>query len=146
SVLEIGQGVFEVLSSSGDTFLGGEDFDERIMEWLVEGFAQEHGIDLRTDRMALQRLRDAAEKAKVELSAAHEVDINLPFIYSPPPNKGAAAVPALHLQRQLTREKLNHLVQDLVMRTAEICRQAMQRATVNRTDIAAVILVGGMTR
>ncbi|MFC1609354.1 molecular chaperone DnaK [Myxococcota bacterium] len=140
SILEIGQGVFEVLSTAGDTFLGGEDFDERIIQWLIEGFQKEHGIDLRQDKMALQRLRDAAEKAKIELSSLNEVDINLPFIYS----KGKGE--ALHLQKQLTRATLNDLVDDLIRRTSEICERTLNEAGIKRPDVAVVILVGGQTR
>jgi len=108
SILEIGNGVFEVISTAGDTFLGGEDFDKRIIDWLVFGFAKEHKIDLRKDKMALQRLKDVAEKAKCELSAVRETEINLPFIISTSRND------ALHLQRTLTREKLEELTIDLV--------------------------------
>ncbi|MBI5508882.1 MAG: molecular chaperone DnaK [Deltaproteobacteria bacterium] len=140
SILEIGQGVFEVLATAGDTFLGGEDFDERIVDWLVADFSAQHGVDLRTDKMALQRLRDAAEKAKIELSNLMEVDINLPFIYSL--KKGEA----VHLQRQLTRDKLNELTADLVERTVKICAQALSECGLKTADVAAVILVGGMTR
>ena len=140
SILEIGQGVFEVLSTAGDTFLGGEDFDERIIAWLVEDFRAQHGIDLRQDKMALQRLRDAAEKAKIELSSLTEVDINLPFIFS----KGKGE--ALHLQRQLTRGTLNELVQDLILQTVTICEATLADAGLKKSDIAAAILVGGMTR
>jgi molecular chaperone DnaK len=140
SILEIGQGVFEVLSTGGDTFLGGEDFDERIIDSLVTAFKTEHKVDLREDKMALQRLRDAAEKAKIELSAANEVDINLPFIYSPA--KGAA----LHLQKRLSRAQLNELTKDLVDRTLEICEKTIKSSGLKKSDITAVILVGGMTR
>ncbi len=140
SILEIGHGVFEVLSTAGDTFLGGEDFDERVITWLCDGFKTEHGIDLAQDRMARQRLRDAAEKAKIELSSVHEVEINLPFIFTP--TQGGA----LHLQRKITRAQLNGLVEDLVNRTVEICGQALVRAKIKKNDPAAVILVGGMTR
>src|SRR5574338_84124 len=121
SILEIGaSGVFKVISTTGDTFLGGEDFDARIIDWLVNGFQQEHSIDLRQDRMALQRLRDAAEKAKCELSSVKETEINLPFIISTGRNE------ALHLQRTLTRDTLEKLTDDLVERTVEICRQALE--------------------
>lgn len=140
SILEIGQGVFEVLSTAGDTFLGGEDFDERIIDWLAADFNQEHGVNLRQDKMALQRLRDAAEKAKCELSSLNEVDINLPFIYSR--NKGEA----LHLQKKLTRQKLNELVQDLIEQTIRITAQALERAKLQKNSISSVVLVGGMTR
>ncbi len=141
SILEIGSsGVFKVISTTGDTFLGGEDFDARIIDWLVSGFQREHTIDLRQDRMALQRLRDAAEKAKCELSSVKETEINLPFIISTGRNE------ALHLQRTLTRDTLEKLTDDLVERTVEICRQALEDARLHVDDIEDVILVGGMTR
>jgi molecular chaperone DnaK len=141
SILEIGStGVFKVISTTGDTFLGGEDFDARIIDWLVNGFQQEHTIDLRQDRMALQRLRDAAEKAKCELSSVKETEINLPFIISTGRNE------ALHLQRTLTRDTLEKLSDDLVERTVEICRQALEDARLHIDEIEDVILVGGMTR
>ena len=138
SVLSVSDGVFEVLATGGDAFLGGEDFDSRIvMDWLVLDFAREHQIDLRRDRMALQRLRDAAEKAKCELSLAAETEINLPFIISTGGNE------ALHLQKVLTREKLEELTIDLVERTIKICRKVTEEAG---EDIDEVLLVGGMTR
>ncbi len=140
SILEIGQGVFEVLSTAGDTFLGGEDFDERVIAWLVDDFKGQHGVDLRQDKMALQRLRDAAEKAKIELSSLSEVDINLPFIFS----KGKGE--ALHLQKQLSRAKFDELTAELVQRTVDISASAIEDAGVKKSDIAAAILVGGMTR
>ncbi|MFO7177262.1 MAG: molecular chaperone DnaK, partial [Pseudomonadota bacterium] len=141
SVLEIGAaGVFKVIGTTGDTFLGGEDFDARIIDWLVSGFQREHGIDLRQDRMALQRLRDAAEKAKCELSTVKETEINLPFIISTGRNE------ALHLQRTLTRDTLEKLTDDLVERTIEICRQALEDARLSVNEIEDVVLVGGMTR
>jgi molecular chaperone DnaK len=141
SILEIGgQGVFKVIATTGDTFLGGEDFDARIIDWLVDGFRAEHGIDLREDRMALQRLRDAAEKAKCELSAVHEAEINLPFIIS------AASNEALHLQASLTRAKLEELTEDLIERCIEISKQALEDAQLGIEEIEDVILVGGMTR
>jgi molecular chaperone DnaK len=141
SILEIGaHGVFKVISTTGDTFLGGEDFDARIIDWLVSGFQQEHGIDLRQDRMALQRLRDAAEKAKCELSGTRDTEINLPFIISTGRNE------ALHLQRGLDRATLEQLSSDLVERTVEICRQALADARLGVTEIEDVVLVGGMTR
>jgi molecular chaperone DnaK len=139
SILEIGNGVFEVISTAGDTFLGGEDFDKRIIDWLVFGFAKEHKIDLRKDKMALQRLKDVAEKAKCELSAAKEAEINLPFIIS---KNGEA----LHLQRTLTREKLEELTTDLIERCLQICKKTLQEADIEKTAIEDVILVGGMTR
>src|SRR5262245_51416892 len=141
SILELSAtGVFKVIATTGDTFLGGEDFDARIVDWLVHGFQQEHDIDLRQDRMALQRLRDAAEKAKCELSSVRETDINLPFIISTGRNE------ALHLQRPLTRDTLERLTADLVERTASICREALQDANLGTDEIDDVILVGGMTR
>jgi molecular chaperone DnaK len=141
SILEIGShGVFKVISTTGDTFLGGEDFDARIIDWLVTSFQDEHGIDLRQDRMALQRLRDAAEKAKCELSATRDTEINLPFIISTGRNE------ALHLQRTLSRATLEELTGDLIERTIEICRQALTDARMGVSDVEDVILVGGMTR
>jgi molecular chaperone DnaK len=141
SILEIGaHGVFKVISTTGDTFLGGEDFDARIIDWLVSGFQQEHGIDLRQDRMALQRLRDASEKAKCELSGTRDTEINLPFIISTGRNE------ALHLQRGLDRATLEQLTADLVERTVDICRQALADARLGVTEIEDVVLVGGMTR
>ncbi len=141
SILEIASnGVFRVVATTGDTFLGGEDFDARILDWLVQDFQHEHGIDLKQDRMALQRLRDAAEKAKCELSAVERAEINLPFIISTGRNE------ALHLQRALTRTQLEVLTQDLVERTVEICEQALQQAAMTFDDVDDVLLVGGMTR
>jgi molecular chaperone DnaK len=141
SVLEVGNGVFDVIATGGDTYLGGEDFDNRIIEWLVMGFAKEHGIDLRKDRMALQRLKDAAEKAKIELSTVKETQINLPFICTPP---GGGA--ALHLQKALTRERLEELVNDLIERCITHCDQVLAEAKVKTSDLKEMILVGGMTR
>lgn len=141
SIMEISSsGVFKVVSTAGDTFLGGEDFDQRIMDWLVSGFREEHGIDLRQDRMALQRLKDAAEKAKCELSTVNETEVNLPFVISGSRNE------ALHLQRMLTRAKLEELTGDLVQRTVQICEMTLQDAGLSKPDIEEVILVGGMTR
>ncbi len=141
SILELSSaGVFRVIATTGDTFLGGEDFDARIVDWLVHGFQQEHDIDLRQDRMALQRLRDAAEKAKCELSSVRETDINLPFIISTGRNE------ALHLQRTLTRETLEGLTEDLIERTVEICRDALSDAHLSPANLQDVVLVGGMTR
>ncbi len=139
-MLDIGDGVFKVISTAGDTFLGGEDFDRRIIDWLVFGFAKEHKIDLRKDRMALQRLKDVAEKAKCELSVVNETEINLPFIIS------TGKADALHLQRTLTRDKLEELTIDLVERTMLICRRTLEEAKLSTADIDDVILVGGMTR
>jgi molecular chaperone DnaK len=139
SVLEIGEGVFEVKATNGDTHLGGDDFDQRVMDWIAEEFRKEHGIDLRKDRMALQRLKEAAEKAKCELSTTLQTEINLPFIT-------ADASGPKHLVLTLTRAKLESLVADLVERTLGPCRQAMQDASVTPKDIDEVILVGGQTR
>ena len=141
SILEIGSDeVFKVISTAGDTFLGGEDFDTRIMDWLVQGFLDEHNVDLRQDRMALQRLKDAAEKAKIELSSQTEAEINLPFIISVGQNE------ALHLQRTLRREILEDLCDDLVNRTVDICQATIDEAELDSTEVEEVILVGGMTR
>ncbi|MEX5214571.1 MAG: molecular chaperone DnaK [Nitrospiraceae bacterium] len=139
SILEIGEGVFEVKSTNGDTYLGGDDFDLRIMDWLVEEFKKDQGIDLRKDRMALQRLKEAAERAKIELSSSQESEINLPFIT-------ADASGPKHLVTKLTRAKLEQLVDDLVQRTIEPCRKALADAGVGARDIHEVVLVGGMTR
>jgi molecular chaperone DnaK len=141
SILEIGsQGVFRVISTAGDTFLGGEDFDARIIDWLVEEFREEHGIDLHEDRMALQRLKDAAEKAKCELSSQAEAEINLPFIISSGGNE------ALHLRRTLTRSKFEEITEDLVQRTIDICDATLEEAGLEKDELEEVILVGGMTR
>jgi len=140
SVLDIGDGVFEVLATGGDTFLGGEDFDRRVVEWLVFGFAKEHNIDLRTDPMSFQRLRDAAEKAKIELSSTTSTEINLPFIISTGKND------ALHLQRTITREKLEEVTLDLIERSVEIVEKTLHEAKIKKGDIDDVLLVGGMTR
>jgi len=139
SILEIGEGVFEVKSTNGDTYLGGDDFDLRVMDWLVEEFKKDQGIDLRKDRMALQRLKEAAERAKIELSSSQESEINLPFIT-------ADANGPKHLVMKLTRAKLEQLVDDLVQRTVEPCKKALADAGVNARDINEVVLVGGMTR
>jgi molecular chaperone DnaK len=140
SLLEIGNGVFEVLSTAGDTFLGGEDFDKRVIDWLVFGFQKEHKVDLRKDKMALQRLKDVSEKAKCELSSAKETEINLPFIISTGRNE------ALHLQTALSRPKLEELTNDLIERTIEICNRTLEEAEIGKDEIEDVILVGGMTR
>ncbi|MEO0036156.1 MAG: chaperone Hsp70, co-chaperone with DnaJ [Pseudomonadota bacterium] len=139
SVLEIGDGVFEVKSTNGDTFLGGEDFDARIIDYLADEFKKEQGIDLRKDRLALQRLKEAAEKAKIELSSAMQTEVNLPFIT-------ADASGPKHLNIKLTRAKLEALVEDLVARTIEPCKAALKDAGVKASEIDEVILVGGMTR
>ena len=139
SVLEIGDGVFEVKSTNGDTFLGGEDFDFRVIGYLADEFKRSQGIDLRTDKLALQRLKEAAEKAKIELSSAKETEINLPFIT-------ADASGPKHLVVKLSRAKLESLVDDLIERTMEPCRAALKDAGVTAAEIGEVILVGGMTR
>ncbi len=139
SILEIGDGVFEVKSTNGDTFLGGEDFDARVIDYLADEFKKEQGIDLRGDRLALQRLKEAAEKAKIELSSSKQTEINLPFIT-------ADASGPKHLVMQLTRAKLEALVDDLIQRTLEPCRQALKDAGLQAGEIDEVILVGGMTR
>jgi len=140
SILDIGHGVFDVVSTAGDTFLGGEDFDRRILDWLIVGFQKLHKVDLRKDKMALQRLKDVAEKAKCELSSVRETEINLPFIISTGRND------ALHLQTSLSREKLEELTTDLIERTIDICAQTLADAGVHKSEIEDVILVGGMTR
>ena len=139
SVLEIGDGVFEVKSTNGDTFLGGEDFDMRVIEYLADEFKRDQGIDLRKDKLALQRLKEAAEKAKIELSSSKETEINLPFIT-------ADASGPKHLVLKLTRAKLESLVDDLISRTMEPCKAALKDAGVKASEIDEVILVGGMTR
>jgi molecular chaperone DnaK len=139
SVLEIGDGVFEVKSTNGDTFLGGEDFDARIIDFLAVEFKREQGIDLRTDRLALQRLKEAAEKAKIELSSAKETEVNLPFLT-------ADAAGPKHLVVKITRAKLESLVADLITRTMTPCAAALKDAGVTAKEIDEVILVGGMTR
>jgi molecular chaperone DnaK len=139
SVLEIGDGVFEVKSTNGDTFLGGEDFDARIMDYLADEFKKEQGIDLRKDRLALQRLKEAAEKAKIELSSAMQTEVNLPFIT-------ADQTGPQHLNIKLTRAKLEALVDELVQRTIEPCKAALRDAGLKASEIDEVILVGGMTR
>ncbi len=139
SVLEIGEGVFEVKSTNGDTFLGGEDFDARVIDYFADEFKREQGIDLRKDRLALQRMKEAAEKAKIELSSSKETEINLPFIT-------ADASGPKHLVMKLTRAKLESLVDDLVTRTLDPCRAALKDAGVKASEIDEVILVGGMTR
>src|SRR5262252_852461 len=139
SILELGDGVFEVKATNGDTFLGGEDFDQRIIDYLADEFKKDQGIDLRRDRMALQRLKEAGEKAKCELSSSMETDINLPFITAD--QQGPK-----HLNIKLTRSKLEALVADLIDRTEAPCRQALKDAGLTPSEIHEVILVGGMTR
>ncbi|HAJ18822.1 MAG TPA: molecular chaperone DnaK, partial [Rhodospirillaceae bacterium] len=139
SVLEIGDGVFEVKSTNGDTFLGGEDFDQSIIDYLADEFKKEQGIDLRTDKLALQRLKEAAEKAKIELSSSTQTDVNLPFIT-------ADASGPKHLNIKISRSKLESLVGDLVKRTVGPCKAALKDAGLKASEIDEVILVGGMTR
>ncbi len=139
SVLEIGDGVFEVKSTNGDTFLGGEDFDAKLVEYLADGFKKDEGIDLRGDRLALQRLKEAAEKAKIELSSAQSTDVNLPFIT-------ADATGPKHLVKTISRADLEKLVDELIQRTLEPCRKALADAGLKAGDIDEVVLVGGMTR
>ena len=139
SILEIGDGVFEVKSTNGDTFLGGEDFDLRIIDFLAEEFKKEHGVDLKKDNLALQRLKEAAEKAKIELSSAQQTDVNLPFIT-------ADASGPKHLNIKLTRAKLESLVDDLIKRSIEPVKAALKDAGYKASDIDEVVMVGGMTR
>ena len=139
SILEIGDGVFEVKSTNGDTYLGGDDFDQRVMDWLVDEFKKDQGIDLRKDRMALQRLKEAAERAKIELSSSQDTEINLPFVT-------ADANGPKHLVVKLTRAKLEQLVDDLIQRSIEPCKKALSDAGVSARDVNEVVLVGGMTR
>lgn len=139
SILEIGDGVFEVKSTNGDTFLGGEDFDQRIIDYLADEFKKENSMDLRKDPMALQRLKEAAEKAKIELSSSTQTDVNLPFIT-------ADASGPKHLNIKLSRSKLESLVDDLIDRTIEPCKKALKDAGVSASDISEIIMVGGMTR
>ncbi|WP_026608122.1 molecular chaperone DnaK [Methylocapsa acidiphila] len=139
SILEIGDGVFEVKSTNGDTFLGGEDFDTRLVEYLADEFKKENGIDLKRDKLALQRLKEAAEKAKIELSSATQTEINLPYIT-------ADAAGPKHLALKLTRAKFEALVDDLIQKTVEPCRKALKDAGLTAGEINEVVLVGGMTR
>src|SRR5690349_2987970 len=139
SVLEIGEGVFEVKATNGDTHLGGDDFDQRVMDWIAEEFKKEHGIDLRKDRMALQRLKEAAERAKIELSTTVQTEVNLPFIT-------ADASGPKHLVLTLTRAKLESLVADLVERTVGPVRACLKDAGISAEKIDELVMVGGMTR
>lgn len=139
SILELSQGVFEVRSTAGDSYLGGEDFDQKIITWLIEEFRQEHGIDLHEDRMALQRLKESAERAKCELSTAEKTEIHLPFISAGPDGP-------LHLQRDLTREHFESLVEDIVARTEGPCYEALNGAEMDPGEIDEVLVVGGQTR
>ncbi len=139
SILELGDGVFEVKSTNGDTHLGGDDFDQRIVDWLADEFKREEGVDLRKDPMALQRLKEAAEKAKIELSSSSQTEINLPYITA------IDGIPK-HLVKTFTRAKFEQLIDDLVQRTIEPCRKALEDAGLSKSDIDEVILVGGSTR
>ena len=139
SILEVGDGVFEVKSTNGDTFLGGEDFDQRIIDYIADQFKKENGIDLRSDKLALQRMKEAAEKAKIELSSAAQTDINLPFVT-------ADASGPKHLNVKLTRSQFESIVDDLITKSIDPCKAALKDAGVNASDIDEVILVGGMTR
>ena len=139
SILELGDGVFEVKSTNGDTFLGGEDFDNTIVEYLLNEFKKESGIDLKSDKLALQRLKEAAEKAKIELSSAAQTEINLPFIT-------ADKTGPKHINLKMTRAKLEALVEDLISRTMPPCKTALKDAGLSPSDISEVVLVGGMTR
>ena len=139
SILELGDGVFEVKSTNGDTFLGGEDFDNAVVEYLIGEFKKDSGIDLKSDKLALQRLKEAAEKAKIELSAAEQTDINLPFIT-------ADKTGPKHINLKMTRAKLEALVEDLIARTIPPCKTALKDAGVSASDIDEIVMVGGMTR
>ncbi|MDC3023117.1 molecular chaperone DnaK [Candidatus Pelagibacter sp.] len=139
SILELGDGVFEVKSTNGDTFLGGEDFDNAVVEYLISEFKKDSGIDLKSDKLALQRLKEAAEKAKIELSSAEQTDINLPFIT-------ADKTGPKHINLKMTRAKLEALVEDLIARTIPPCKTALKDAGISASDINEVVLVGGMTR
>ena len=139
SILDVGEGVFEVKSTNGDTYLGGDDFDQRVVDWICDEFKRDQGIDLRADRMALQRLKEAGEKAKIELSTVMETEVNLPFIT-------ADASGPKHLQMTLTRAKLEQLTADLVERTIGPCQRALEDAGLKIADIDEAVLVGGMTR
>ncbi len=139
SILELGDGVFEVKSTNGDTFLGGEDFDNAVVEYLITEFKKDSGIDLKSDKLALQRLKEAAEKAKIELSAAEQTDINLPFIT-------ADKTGPKHINLKMTRAKLEALVEDLISRTIPPCKTALKDAGISSSDIDEIVLVGGMTR
>jgi molecular chaperone DnaK len=139
SILELGDGVFEVKSTNGDTFLGGEDFDNTIVDYLIAEFKKDNGIDLTSDKLALQRLKEAAEKAKIELSSAEQTDINLPFIT-------ADKTGPKHINLKMTRAKLEALVEDLIARTLPPCKTALSDAGISASDIDEIVMVGGMTR
>jgi molecular chaperone DnaK len=139
SILEIGEGVIEVKSTNGNTYLGGDDFDLRVMDWMVEEFSKDQGIDLKNDKMALQRLKEAAEKAKIELSTATETEINLPFVT-------ADASGPKHLLMKLSRAKFEQLVGDLIEQTIGPCKSALSDASLSASNIDEILLVGGQTR
>src|SRR5262249_7252076 len=139
SILEVGDGVVEVKSTNGDTHLGGDNFDIRILEWMIAEFKKDQGIDLKNDKMALQRLKEAAEKAKIELSSAQETEINLPFIT-------ADASGPKHLQIKLSRAKFEQMIEDLVKRSIEPCKKALADAGLSKEQIDEIVLVGGSTR
>ena len=139
SILELGDGVFEVKSTNGDTFLGGEDFDNTIVNYLVDEFKKENGINLKTDKLALQRLKEAAEKAKIELSSAEQTEVNLPFIT-------ADKTGPKHIALKMTRAKLEALVEDLITKTLPPCKTALSDAGLSAGEIDEIIMVGGMTR
>jgi len=139
SILELGDGVFEVLSTDGDTHLGGDDVDEKIIDWLADEFKKDESIDLRKDPMSLQRLKEAAEKAKIELSSSAQTEINLPYIT-------ATDSGPKHLVRSLTKAKFDQLIDDLVKRTIDPCKTALKSAGLSKSDIDEIILVGGSTR
>lgn len=139
SILEIGDGVFEVLATNGNNRLGGDDFDQRIIEWLADNFKKENGIDLRNDKMAMQRLKEAAEKAKIELSGVTQTSINLPFIT-------ADASGPKHLDTSLTRAKFDELTADLVEKTMGPTRQALSDAGLSPNEVDKILMVGGSTR
>merc|ERR1712065_973 len=139
SILELGDGVFEVKSTNGDTFLGGEDFDNAVVDYLISEFKKDNGIDLKSDKLALQRLKEAAEKAKIELSSAEQTDINLPFIT-------ADKTGPKHINLKMTRAKLEALVEDLIKRTMPPCQTALKDAGLSASEIDEIVLVGGMTR
>jgi len=139
SILELGDGVFEVKSTNGDTFLGGEDFDNTIVNYLVDEFKKDNGIDLKTDKLALQRLKEAAEKAKIELSSTEQTEVNLPFIT-------ADKTGPKHIALKMTRAKLEALVEDLIKKTLPPCKTALEDAGLSASEISEIIMVGGMTR
>ncbi|MCB2140200.1 MAG: Hsp70 family protein, partial [Rhodobacteraceae bacterium] len=141
TILEIDDGLFEVKSTNGDTFLGGEDFDMRIVNYLADEFKKEHGVDLTKDKMALQRLKEAAEKAKIELSSSQQTEINQPFI-----SMDMKSGTPLHMVMKLTRAKLESLVGDLIKKSLKPCDSALKDAGISKGDIDEVVLVGGMTR